>query len=95
MKGDYVRAAAALAAIAAAPRVLILAGPLNAAIHPPGHAGYAAGGTQPPDWHALVAWDMLFNNMTTGLFLVAAAGDFAAPGSSRRRARAYPSPCCF
>ena len=29
--------------------------------------GYAAGPvTKAPDWHGLVAWDMLFNNLTTG-----------------------------
>ena len=38
-------------------------------------AGYAAGPvTKPPAWHGLVAWDMLLNNLTTGLFLVAALG---------------------
>ena len=43
-------------------------------------AGYAAGPvTKPPAWHGLVAWDMLFNNLTTGLFLVAALGELAAP----------------
>jgi Ni/Fe-hydrogenase subunit HybB-like protein len=43
--------------------------------------GYAADEvTKPPDWHHLVAWDMLFNNMTTGLFLASAAGDLARPG---------------
>jgi hypothetical protein len=35
--------------------------------------------TKPPDWHALVAWDMLLNNLSTGLFLVAAVGDLALP----------------
>ena len=35
--------------------------------------------TKAPDWHGLVAWDMLFNNLTTGLFLVAAVGELAAP----------------
>src|SRR2546421_5843590 len=43
-------------------------------------AGYAAGPvTKPPDWHGLVAWDMLFNNLTTGLFLAAALGELAVP----------------
>src|SRR5438874_12023635 len=43
-------------------------------------AGYAAGPvTKAPAWHGLVAWDMLFNNLTTGLFLVAALGELAAP----------------
>jgi hypothetical protein len=42
--------------------------------------GYAAGPvTKAPDWHGLVAWDMLFNNLTTGLFLAAAVGELAAP----------------
>src|SRR5882757_2071609 len=42
--------------------------------------GYATGPvTKAPDWHGLVAWDLLFNNMTTGLFLVAATGELAAP----------------
>src|SRR5438270_1598207 len=55
-------------------------------------AGYAAGPvTKAPAWHGLVAWDMLFNNMTTGLFLVAAAGDLAAPGTFGTATRlAYP-----
>ena len=35
--------------------------------------------TKAPDWHGLVAWDLLFNNLTTGLFLVAALGELAAP----------------
>lgn len=47
--------------------------------------------TKAPDWHTLVALDMLFNNMTTGLFLVAAAGDLAAPGTFGATTRlAYP-----
>jgi Ni/Fe-hydrogenase subunit HybB-like protein len=42
--------------------------------------GYASGPvTKAPDWHGLVAWDLLFNNLTTGLFLVAATGELAAP----------------
>src|SRR5438128_935689 len=41
--------------------------------------GYEAGPvTKAPAWHGLVAWDMLFNNLTTGLFLVAALGKLAA-----------------
>jgi Ni/Fe-hydrogenase subunit HybB-like protein len=27
--------------------------------------------TKPPDWHALVAWDVLFNGLATGLYMVA------------------------
>src|SRR5437660_12671414 len=42
--------------------------------------GYAAQpATKPPDWHGLVAWDMLFNNLTTGLFLTAAVGELTVP----------------
>jgi Polysulphide reductase, NrfD len=42
--------------------------------------GYASGAaTKAPDWRRLVAWDLLLNNLTTGLFLVAATGDLAAP----------------
>jgi len=43
-------------------------------------AGYAAQPvTKAPAWHGLVAWDLLFNNLTTGLFLTAALGDLLAP----------------
>src|SRR5260370_10862486 len=42
--------------------------------------GYANGPvTKAPAWHGLVAWDLLFNNLTTGLFLVAATSELAAP----------------
>jgi Ni/Fe-hydrogenase subunit HybB-like protein len=42
--------------------------------------GYATGPvTKAPAWHGLVAWDLLFNNLTTGLFLVAATSELAAP----------------
>jgi Ni/Fe-hydrogenase subunit HybB-like protein len=42
--------------------------------------GYANGSvTKAPNWHGLVAWDLLFNNLTTGLFLVAATSELAAP----------------
>lgn len=52
--------------------------------------------TKAPNWHTLVALDMLFNNMTTGLFLVAAAGDLAAPGVFGATARpAYPVALLF
>ena len=37
------------------------------------------GVTKVPGWHGLVAWDVLFNNLTTGLFLFAAVGELAAP----------------
>jgi Ni/Fe-hydrogenase subunit HybB-like protein len=54
--------------------------------------GYAAETvTKPPAWHGLVAWDMLFNNLTTGLFLVAALGELAAPEAFTPLAKAaYP-----
>src|SRR5947209_12068585 len=46
----------------------------------PSYSSYANGPvTKAPDWHGLVAWDLLFNNLTTGLFLVAALGELAAP----------------
>src|SRR4051794_21303098 len=35
--------------------------------------------TKAPHWGGLVAWDMLLNNLATGLFLVAALGELAAP----------------
>jgi Ni/Fe-hydrogenase subunit HybB-like protein len=59
---------------------------------PPAVSGYAAGPiTKAPDWHGLVAFDLLFNNLTTGLFLAAALGDLAAPEVFTPVARAaYP-----
>jgi Ni/Fe-hydrogenase subunit HybB-like protein len=43
-------------------------------------AGYADQPvTKAPNWHGLVAWDMLFNNLTTGLFFTAALGELLAP----------------
>ena len=35
--------------------------------------------TKAPAWHGLVAWDMLLNGMTTGLFLVAAISELTVP----------------
>src|SRR5206468_8072991 len=57
-----------------------------------GGAGYAARPvTKAPAWHGLVAWDMLFNGLTTGLFLVAALGELAAPAAFTPVAKAaYP-----
>jgi len=47
--------------------------------------------TKAPNWHGLVALDVLFNNMSTGLFLVAALGELVAPADFRALARvAYP-----
>jgi Ni/Fe-hydrogenase subunit HybB-like protein len=52
--------------------------------------------TKAPDWHGLVAWDLLFNNLTTGLFLVAAIGDLAVPEVFSDVARvAYPVALVF
>src|SRR5437660_2782826 len=60
-------------------------------------AGYGAGPvTKAPAWHGLVAWDLLFNNLTTGLFLVAAICDLAAPEVFASVARmAYPIALVF
>src|ERR1700730_10208834 len=54
--------------------------------------GYASGPvTKAPGWHGLVAWDLLLNNLTTGLFLVAAIGELAAPAVFTPVAKvAYP-----
>jgi Ni/Fe-hydrogenase subunit HybB-like protein len=55
----------------------------------PGYADRTV--TKAPNWHGLVALDTLFNNMTTGLFLVAALGELSAPGLFAAVARlAYP-----
>jgi hypothetical protein len=43
-------------------------------------SGYATGPmTKVPNWHKLVVLDVLFNNLTTGLFLIAAFGELALP----------------
>jgi len=47
----------------------------------PSPTGYAGIVTKPPEWHTLVVFDILFNNLTTGLFLVAAVGELAAPAT--------------
>jgi Ni/Fe-hydrogenase subunit HybB-like protein len=47
--------------------------------------------TKAPNWHGFVALDMLFNNLSTGLFLVAALGELAAPAHFKALAGvAYP-----
>ena len=52
--------------------------------------------TKVPGWHGLVAWDLLFNNLTTGLFLFAAVGELASPGLIGPVARlAYPVALVF
>ncbi len=58
----------------------------------PNPRGYADRvGTKPPDWHTLVVFDVLLNNLTTGLFLVAAVGELAVPAVFTPVAtRAYP-----
>jgi hypothetical protein len=55
-------------------------------------SGYAAGPiTKAPEWHGLVAWDMLFNNLTSGLFLTTALSELAAPEVFTQVAKAaYP-----
>jgi Polysulphide reductase, NrfD len=43
-------------------------------------SGYASEPvTKAPAWHGLVAWDMLLNGMTIGLFLVAAISELTVP----------------
>jgi len=52
--------------------------------------------THAPAWGGLVAWDLLFNGITTGLFLVAAISELAAPEVLGRAARAaYPVALVF
>jgi hypothetical protein len=59
------------------------------ATNAPGYANSPV--TKAPNWHGLVVWDLLFNNLTTGLFLVAATGELAAPTVFTSVARAaYP-----
>jgi Ni/Fe-hydrogenase subunit HybB-like protein len=62
-----------------------------------GAAGYAAGPvTKAPAWHGLVACDLLFNNLATGLFLTEALGELAAPEVFRPLAKvAYPLALLF
>jgi hypothetical protein len=52
--------------------------------------------TKVPGWHGLVAWDLLFNNLTTGLFLFAAVGELALPALLAPVAKAaYPVALVF
>jgi Polysulphide reductase, NrfD len=47
--------------------------------------------TKAPGWHGIIAWDVLLNGMATGLFMVAAACELAAPAVFTEVARvAYP-----
>jgi Ni/Fe-hydrogenase subunit HybB-like protein len=49
-------------------------------LSPPTIAGYAHNPTtKPPNWHALVALDVLFNNLASGLYLVAALAELVDP----------------
>jgi Ni/Fe-hydrogenase subunit HybB-like protein len=47
----------------------------------PGYAGRPV--TKAPNWHAPVTLDLLFNNLSTGLFLVMAMGELVAPTNFR------------
>lgn len=60
-------------------------------------AGYAGRPvTKVPNWHGLVTLDILFNNLSTGLFLVAALGELVAPATFRAVAGvAYPIALLF
>jgi hypothetical protein len=52
--------------------------------------------TKPPNWHGLVSLDMVLNNLSTGLFLVAAVGELLAPAAFRPLAPiAYPLALLF
>lgn len=54
-----------------------------------GYAGMTV--TKVPAWHGMIAVDALLNGMATGLFLVAALSEFAAPAVFLRVAKvAYP-----
>jgi hypothetical protein len=47
--------------------------------------------TKAPGWHGIIAWDALLNGMATGLFLVAAVSELAAPAILTPVAKlAYP-----
>lgn len=60
----------------------------------PGYAGRPV--TKTPNWHGLVTLDILFNNLSTGLFLVAAIGELVAPATFRALAGvAYPVALLF
>jgi len=54
---------------------------MQADSHPQASSSHYASGpvTKAPNWHALVAWDTMFNGMATGLFVVASVGELARP----------------
>jgi polysulfide reductase-like protein len=55
----------------------------------PGYAGRPT--TKAPDWHGFVTLDLLFNNLSTGLFLAAGLGELVMPAQVRPLAvAAYP-----
>lgn len=60
--------------------------------HKPIRVGYNEGPvTKAPNWHSLVAYDILFNNLATGLFLVTAMGELLSSAVfSDVRKIAYP-----
>ena len=48
--------------------------------------------TKAPAWHSNIAWDALLNGMATGLFMVAAISELAAPAIFTPVAKlAYPA----
>ncbi len=52
--------------------------------------------TKPPNWHGLVTLDLLLNNLSSGLFLVAALGELVVPESFKSLAAlAYPIALLF
>jgi Ni/Fe-hydrogenase subunit HybB-like protein len=60
----------------------------------PGYAGRPT--TKAPNWHGLVTLDLVFNNLSTGLFLVMALGELMAPASFRPLGSvAYPLALLF
>jgi Ni/Fe-hydrogenase subunit HybB-like protein len=60
----------------------------------PGYAGRPT--TKAPNWHGLVAMDLVFNNLSTGMFLAAALGELVMPASVRPLASiAYPVALVF
>ena len=60
----------------------------------PGYAGRPT--TKAPNWHGLVTLDLLFNNLSTGLFLMMALGELVAPASFRPLGSvAYPLALLF
>jgi hypothetical protein len=59
-----------------------------------GYAGMTP--TKAPDWYGLVTWDILFNNLAAGLFLVAAVGELTLPAVFAPVAKvAYPLALVF